>query len=208
MLEDYLDLSVREWIERYQRTIVTSSITYKGIPIWKNVLDLWIYQEIVHETQPEAIVELGCKYGGSAAWLADLMQTVGSGDVLTVDLLPRPADLPSYIRFYQGDSTSSEIVDRIAVECTGKRTMVIADSNHAADHVLDELRLYSPLIPVGGYFIVEDGNVDVLNWERFTPGPKVAVQRFLAENDDFMIDRSREKFGVTYNPDGFLKRIK
>ncbi len=208
MLEDYLGLSVREWIEQYQRTIVTSSITYKGIPIWKNVLDLWIYQEIVHETQPEVIVELGCKYGGSAAWLADLMRTVGSGDVLTVDLLPRPADLPAYIRFYQGDSTSPEIVDRIAVECTGKRTMVIADSNHAAEHVLDELRLYSPLVPVGGYFVVEDGNVDVLNWERFTPGPKVAVQRFLAENDDFMIDRSREKFGVTYNPDGFLKRIK
>lgn len=208
MLEDDLDLSIREWIERYQQTIRSSSITYKGVPIWKNVLDLWIYQEIIHETQPEIVVELGCKYGGSATWLADLMQTVGSGDVLTVDLLPRPADLPADVRFYQGDSTSPEIVERITAECTGKRTMVIADSNHAAEHVLEELRLYSPLVPVGGYFVVEDGIVDVMDWKRFTPGPMVGVRRFLAENDRFEIDRSREKFDITYNPDSYLRRVK
>ena len=208
MLEDDLDLSIREWIERYQRTITSSSITYKGVPIWKNVLDLWIYQEIVHETQPEIVVEIGCKFGGSAMWLADLMQTVGSGDVLTIDLLARPADLPSDIRFYQGDSTSPEIVERITTECAGKRTMIIADSNHSAEHVLEELRLYSPLVQVGGYFVVEDGIVDVMDWKRFTPGPVIGVNRFLAENDRFVIDRSREKFGVTYNPGSFLKRIK
>lgn len=208
MLEDDLDLSIREWIERYQRTISSSSITYKGVPIWKNVLDLWIYQEIVFETQPEIVVEIGCKFGGSAMWLADLMRTVGSGDVLTVDLLARPADLPSDIRFYQGDSTSPEIVERITTECAGKRTMIIADSNHSAEHVLEELRLYSPLVQVGGYFVVEDGIVDVMDWKRFTPGPVIGVNRFLAENDRFVIDRSREKFGVTYNPGSFLKRIK
>ncbi len=208
MLEDDLDLSIREWIERYQKTISSSSITYKGVPIWKNVLDLWIYQEIVHETQPEIVVEIGCKFGGSAMWLADLMQTVGSGDVLTIDLLARPADLPSDIRFYQGDSTSPEIVERITTECAGKRTMIIADSNHSAEHVLEELRLYSPLVQVGGYFVVEDGIVDVMDWKRFTPGPVIGVNRFLAENDRFVIDRSREKFGVTYNPGSFLKRIK
>jgi len=208
LLEDDLDLSIREWIERYQRTITSSSITYKGVPIWKNVLDLWIYQEIVHETQPEIVVEIGCKFGGSAMWLADLMQTVGSGDVLTIDLLARPADLPSDIRFYQGDSTSPEIVERITTECAGKRTMIIADSNHSAEHVLEELRLYSPLVQVGGYFVVEDGIVDVMDWKRFTPGPVIGVNRFLAENDRFVIDRSREKFGVTYNPGSFLKRIK
>lgn len=209
MLEDDLDLSIREWIERYQRTISTSSITYKGVPIWKNVLDLWIYQEIVYETRPQVIVEIGCKFGGSAMWLADLLHTVvGSGEVLTVDIIERPAALPESIRFYQGDSTSPEIVARVASECEGKRTMVIADSNHAADHVLEELRLYSPLVPVGGYFVVEDGIVDVMDWKRFTPGPMVAVHRFLEENNLFEIDRSREKFGVTYNPESFLKRIR
>ncbi len=153
-------------------------------------------------------MEIGCKYGGSATWLADLMRTVGSGDVLAIDLLPRPASLPADVRFYQGDSTSPETLAHITAECTGKRTMIIADSNHAAEHVLAELRLYSPLVSVGGYFVVEDGIVDVMDWKRFIPGPMVGVHRFLAENDCFVIDGSREKFGITYNPDSFLKRVK
>lgn len=208
MLKDELDQSVRSWMERYQRLITSSSITYKGVPIWKNVLDLWIYQEIIHETRPEIIIELGCKFGGSAIWLADILQTFGSGKVVTVDILPRPEALPAHVAHIQGDSISAAVVDQIASLCGDRRAMVIADSNHAADHVLHEIRLYSPFVPIGGYFIVEDGVVDVLDWKRFTPGPEVATARFLAENQQFVVDTSRERFGITYNPQGFLRRVK
>ena len=84
----------------------------------------------------------------------------------------------------------------------------MADGNHAAEHVLQELRLYGPLVSEGCYFIAEDGIVDVMDWTEYTPGPLVAARRFVAETDEFIIDRSREKFLITYAPDGFLKRIK
>ncbi len=86
--------------------------------------------------------------------------------------------------------------------------MVLADGNHAADHVLQELRLYGPLVSDGCYFVAEDGIVDVMEWSEHTPGPLVAAHRFIAETDEFVIDRSREKFLLTYAPDGFVKRVK
>jgi cephalosporin hydroxylase len=207
LLNEVLDLKVRDWIEHYQRVIVSNSIRYKGIPTWKNVMDLWVYQEIVHETQPEVIVELGCKFGGGTTWLADLMRTVGTGRVVGVDLIAPRATLPANACFFQGDSSAAAIVERVHQECRGKRTMVIADSNHSEEHVLKELRLYSPLVSVGCYFVVEDGIVDAMNWDEFTPGPRPAVHRFIAENPQFRIDHARERFAVTYNPDSFLQRM-
>lgn len=84
----------------------------------------------------------------------------------------------------------------------------MADGNHAAAPVLQEMRLYVPLIAEGCYFIAEDGIVDVMDWKEHTPGPLVAVRQFVAETDEFEIDRTREKFLLTYAPDGFLKRVK
>lgn len=82
----------------------------------------------------------------------------------------------------------------------------MTDGNHAADHVLAELELYSPMVAPGCYFIVEDGIVDVMAWRQYTLGPLVAVQKFLCTNNQFVIDESREKFILTYAPSGFLKR--
>ena len=74
------------------------------------------------------------------------------------------------------------------------------------------LRLYSGLVTVGNYFIVEDGHQDVfdpsvrLGWDR--PGPLAAIREFLAGDDRFAVDRERERYLITYNPRGFLKRVK
>jgi cephalosporin hydroxylase len=57
-----LDMSLREWIDYYQRNIVTKQVNYRGVPTWKNVFDLWVIQEIIHETQPEIVIEIGCKF--------------------------------------------------------------------------------------------------------------------------------------------------
>ena len=85
--------------------------------------------------------------------------------------------------------------------------MVILDSDHRAPHVYDEIIAYSALVRVGDYLIVEDTNVNGHpTYPEFGPGPMEAVDRFLSENDEFAIDERCERFLMTLNPRGYLKR--
>lgn len=204
-----LDMTLREWIERYQREIVFERVQYRGVSTWKNVLDLWVYQEIIWETEVEIVVEIGARHGGTTLWLSDLLRNFRgeSAAVISIDL-ERPAlQLPANVHFICGDSIAPETVTETRSICGGRKTMVIADGNHAAHHVLEEMRLYGPLVSEGSYFIAEDGIVDVMEWKEHAPGPFVAARQFVSETDEFVIDRSREKFLLTYAPDGFLKRV-
>jgi cephalosporin hydroxylase len=203
-----LDMSLREWVEYYQANVVMKRVHYRGIPTWKNVFDLWVIQEIIHKTQPEVVVEIGCKFGGTTLWLSDMMKTVASGSIISVDLKRPRIDFPENVQFIEGNSIASGTVAQVQGLCGGHRTMLIADGNHAAEHVFEELVLYGPMVAPGCYFVVEDGIVDVMDWRKFTPGPLVAVQRFLAESSDFEIDRDCEKFILTYAPAGFLKCVR
>jgi cephalosporin hydroxylase len=201
-----LEMPLRQWIEYYQANVAMKQVHYRGVPAWKDVLDLWVIQEIIHETQPQTVVEIGTKFGGTTLWLSDTMKTVASGSVISVDLKRPQIDFPENVQFVEGDSIAAETVAQVKRLC-GHRTMVMADGNHAAEHVFQELMLYGPMVAPGCYFVVEDGIVDVMDWPQYQPGPLAAVQRFLGENNRFIIDTTREKFILTYAPGGFLKRV-
>ena len=87
--------------------------------------------------------------------------------------------------------------------------MVVLDSDHHKQHVLNELRIYSKFVTRGSYLIVEDTNINghpVL--PKFGPGPMEAVSQFLQENKDFVVDKTREKFYLTQNPNGYLIKLR
>jgi cephalosporin hydroxylase len=87
--------------------------------------------------------------------------------------------------------------------------MVILDSDHRAGHVYDELIAYSPLVQLGDYLIVEDTNLNGHPvYADFGPGPTEAVDKFLAEHDSFCVDTGCERFLMTLNPGGYLRRRK
>lgn len=209
-LEANLDMTLREWIERYQQKLVFEKVHYRGVPTWKNIIDLWIYQEIIWQTGVEVVIEIGSRHGGTTLWLSDLLRNLRgeAGTVVSIDLERPSQELPTNVQFICGDSVAPETVAAARAVASGRKTLVIADGNHAADHVLQEMRLYCPLISEGSYFIAEDGIVDVMEWKEYTPGPMVAAQRFLAETDEFVLDRTPEKFLLTYAPGGFLKRVR
>ncbi len=108
-----------------------------------------------------------------------------------------------------GSSTSELIVQQVEERVANKRVIVILDSEHARSHVLEEMRLYAPFVTIGSYLIVEDTNVNGHPvYPEFGAGPSEAVTAFLETRDDFEVDPSREKFLLTFNPRGYLKRIR
>jgi cephalosporin hydroxylase len=184
--------------------------TWLGVPTWKVPLDLWIYQELLHQLRPDLIVETGTAHGGSGLYLATLCQALGAGEVVSIDIGHWP-DRPSHQRltYLTASSTDPEVVAQVAERAKRARcVLVVLDSDHSRDHVLAELRAYAPLVTPGSYLVVEDTNVNGHPvFEAFGPGPMEAVQDFLKERDDFEVDRSREKLLFTFNPGGWLRKL-
>lgn len=187
-----------------------------GIKTLQNPNDVWITQEIIYETKPDFIIEAGTYHGGSALlWAMILEQVNPDGKVLTIDIKTPPPELfertlyKERIEFILGSSTDPKIVESIAKRTAGKKVLVILDSDHRKKHVLAELNAYAPMIPVGGYLIVQDSNINGHPaFARFGAGPMEAIQEFMKSRDDFISDKSRERLLLTFNPNGFLKRVK
>jgi len=202
--------SVTEAFHRlYYDTAVWKDTYWLGVPTQKCPFDLWVYQEILYEQRPDLIVETGTAHGGSALYLACVCDQLGRGAIVTVDVYPiegRPGH--PRISYVTGSSTAPEVVAEIERLAEGReRVLVILDSDHARDHVLEELRIYSHLVSAGGYLVVEDTNVyGHPVFPEHGPGPMEALELFLAETDEFEIDAAREKFFLTFNPRGFLRK--
>ena len=183
---------------------------WRGNGVLKCPLDLWIYQEIIYETQPDFIIEAGTFYGGSALFFADLLEILGKGEVITLDIT-NPPNLPQHhrIKYILGSSIDPQIISDIKSIVKGKKVLVVLDSDHSKDHVLKELEIYSDIVTTGSYMIVEDSNVNghPVALEH-GPGPMEAINEFIIKDNRFQIDLSREKFMLTFNPSGYLIKIK
>jgi cephalosporin hydroxylase len=180
-----------------------------NIPVAKCPLDLWIYQEIISETKPDVIIETGTAYGGSALFLASICDLTGRGRIITIDIVEQP-NRPDHarIKYLSGSSTAEQTVNEVRnLIKHDDRVMVILDSDHCAEHVEQELAIYSRLVSAGCYLIAEDTNI---NGHPVMPGygngPMEAVERFVATEKGFVSDPQREKFFMTFNPKGYLRR--
>ena len=187
-----------------------SNPKWMGVEALKCPFDLWIYQEILYEIKPDLILETGTARGGTALFLASILDGLGSGQLVSIDIVRRPEwPVHSRVTYLTGSSTSVPILDEVRRRVAGAScVMVILDSDHKKDHVLEELRLYSPFVTKGSYLIVEDTNVNGRPvFPGFGPGPGEAVDEFLKKNPAFARDPSRERFFVTFNPGGYLRRL-
>ncbi|MGI8439167.1 MAG: CmcI family methyltransferase [Thermoleophilaceae bacterium] len=183
-----------------------------GVKALKLPFDMWVQQEIIVETRPDVIVETGTYSGGSALFFATVLDALGHGEVITIDVdhAPLHAKVVEHPRVdaIRGGSTDPDVVSSVSQRVRGQRTMVILDSDHSAAHVSAELEVLSPLVSPGCYLIVEDTSVNgnpVL--PDFGPGPAEALAEWLPMAEDFEVDPSREKFMVTFHPGGYLRRL-
>lgn len=201
-------------VNGFHRLYYTSQVwddTYwLGIKCEKCPLDLWVYQEIINDVHPDIIIESGTSMGGSALFLASICDLVNRGKVITIDILKREIPKHERIKYVIGSSVAEQTINEIRSLVNSKeKVMVILDSDHSMEHVLKELRIYSRFVSVGSYLIVEDTNINghpVL--PDFGPGPMEAVEEFLRQNDSFVIDESKQKFYLSFNPRGYLLKVK
>lgn len=204
--------SLRRWLIRYQSDSVFQKVHWMGVPAWKNVLDSWVYQEILHEVRPEIVIEIGNAHGGSTLYLANLLDVMGAGEVIAVDI-DHSLFQPRHPRIHlvTGDSAAPDALARVEEIARGRQGVVIHDGDHSREHVLADLRAYARFVAVGGYFVVEDTIMDLFragDGIGSVDGPLGAVEQFVSEDDRFRIDPAREYFVLTYNPRGYLKRVR
>jgi cephalosporin hydroxylase len=187
----------------------TGESTYFGVPAVKNPGDAWIYQEIVTSMQPDVILEIGVKHGGGALMLAHLCDLLGKGKVIGVDItlsgVHEKVKQHPRITLIEGDACENfeNITNLIN---PNDRVLIIEDSAHTYENTLNVLNKFSPLVRVGDYFIVEDS----INYEGVFPNQDFGVAKAIRDftmQGNFVSDRTKEPYVITWNPKGFLKRI-
>lgn len=187
-------------------------VFWMGHEMQKCPMDLFMYQEILYETRPDLIIECGTWKGGSALYMAHLCDIMSHGMVVTVDI-NRFIGFPQHprIMYVTGSSVDSSIIKQVSGIASGFRNvMVILDSDHTKPHVLKELEAYSEFVTPHQFLIVEDTNIHGHPVRTDLPeGPWEAVKQWLPKQEgDFIVDKMCERFLMTFNPSGYLRRIR
>lgn len=186
-------------------------VTYRGVPCIKCPFDYVMYQMILQELQPDLLIEIGTNYGGSALYMADIMDKIGNGQLHTIDIDDRSYPLTKQHSRIQFFHTGWEDYDINLVKGY-KKIMVIDDASHEYKNTLAAIEKFCSLVSVGSYLIVEDGIIDALGQTKlYKGGPVKAIKEFLPMHPEFEIDyRWINMFGenATFNTLGYLRRIK
>jgi cephalosporin hydroxylase len=218
---------IREYWRK--RALQHTDDRYLGIKMSKFPEDLRVYEHLMWVAAPDTIVEIGAQSGGSTLWLRDRLRTLASyraipapPRIVSIDVdlsaarrnvATRDPAWSETIAFVEGDvcdpAVRAEVARHIA---PGAVCMVIEDSAHTSETTRAALELYSDLVPPGGFFVVEDGCVDV-GWMRvkddWPEGVLPALDAWLAtaQGSAFRARRDLEVYGVTCHPFGFLQRV-
>jgi cephalosporin hydroxylase len=230
-----------DWIKETAPTNYTYNFSWLGRPIIQLPQDMVAMQEIIWSVKPDLIIETGIAHGGSLILSASMLAmldyceaaekgkalnpTKSHRKVLGVDIDIRQHNkeaieshpMSHHIEMIQGSSIASDTLAQVEKFAKNYNNILVClDSNHTHEHVLEELKLYAPLVSLNSYCVVFDTVVDDMPAEMFPdrpwgPGdnPKTAVHEYLKSPSDFVIDNSvHDKLLITVAPDGFLKRIK
>lgn len=203
----------------------SANFLWLGRPVIQIPQDLMAMQEIIWSLKPDVIIETGIAHGGSLIFYASMLELVGKGTVIGIDIDIRAHNRveiekhPLYHRLtmIEGSSISQDVIEQVRSLITEAKTVLVClDSHHTHDHVLRELELYAPMVTIGSYCVVfdtgiEDLPADMIIDRPWGPGnnPKTAVWEFLKTNDRFVIDKEIEtKILLTAAPDGYLRCVK
>jgi len=211
------------WIKVAAEFKVNYELTWLGRPIIQFGSDMIMLQELIWEVKPDIFIETGIAHGGSLIYTASLFEMIGNGRVIGIDIDIREHNKvailahPMFkrISMIEGSSIADSTILALEKQLeSGKKIMVMLDSNHSREHVLNEINLYSKYIPVGSYLIVQDGaqkwvaDIPRGKAEWIDDNPLCAIDDFMKTNNDFVVDETYTRLGISSSPGGYLKRIK
>lgn len=217
-----LDMLGNLWIKVAAEYRLMYEPTWLGRPIIQFPTDIVVMQELLWRVKPDVVIETGVAHGGSLVMSASILELMGKGKVVGVDIEIRPHNraaieahpLKHRIELIEGSSVAAETFAEVKRAIAGARTVVVfLDSNHTESHVLKELELYGTLVGPGSYIVAHDGAQGwVWDIPRAKPEwkddhPLNAIHKFLAMHPEFKIDPHWTRFGITSSPDGFLLRL-
>ncbi len=192
--------------------------SWLGVEMLQYPGDLMTYQQLLVEVKPDLVVETGTLSGGLSLYLASILQSLSpSAKLVTIDIDDTgwkqtlathtfPKALLDRIHFIAGDSVGRDTWAKVTPHAADKKVLVILDSLHSRSHVLRELNLYSQLVSVGSYIIVNDTHLDGTEWVKSGRGPYSAVKEFVAQHPEFEIVQQR--FMISCLHQGILRRIR
>ncbi len=212
------------WLRRAAQHLWDS---YAGLRMSKFPEDLRIYEHLIWTTRSSVVIELGTQYGGSTLWFRDRLRAaagygrVGEIRVIAVDtdaeaarpgLVRADPEFERDIALVSGDVCDSGLPERIeALVPHGARCLVIEDTAHIYETTIAALNGFARFVPPGGFFVVEDGCVDIEEMrvdDEWPRGVLPAVSDWLsgADGREFIVRRDLELYGLTCHPQGFLQR--
>lgn len=215
----------KDWFKRSFKKEYCYHFTWLGLPIIQYPQDIVAVQELIWRTRPDVIVETGIARGGSLIFNASMLELLGGdGFVIGVDIDIRAHNkvaieehpMARRIKMIEGSSVADDIFGSVRdLVRDRQRVMVLLDSNHTHEHVLQELRLYSDLVKSGSYLVVFDTVIEDLPDDFFPDRPwqkgdnaMTAVRQFLAENDRFVVDDGiDDKLLISVAPGGYLRCV-
>ena len=219
--EDGFNALAELWTRSAWQKKISYEPTWMGIPIIQLPEDILMMHELIYKVKPYVIVETGTAHGGTAIFYASMLELLGKGRVISIDIEIRKNNrlaieahpMSKRITLIEGSSTDEPVVARVREMIgLGDKVLVALDSNHSFDHVRLELEKYAPLVTPGSYIVVFDGVMQILadapsgKSEWASNNPTLAAEDFLAIHPEFEIDPYYNRLTATYCPGGFLKR--
>jgi cephalosporin hydroxylase len=210
------------WVKSGWQQRISYELTWMGIPIIQLPEDILMMQELIWALRPDVIVETGTAHGGTAVFYASILELLGKGHVVSIDIEIRESNrlaiqahpMSKRISLIEGSSADERVVAQVRRLIQPRdRVLVALDSNHTYAHVREELERYSQVVTPGSYLIVFDGVMEILTdapsgsptW--ISDSPASAIRDFLSTHPEFKIDPLYNRLTVTYCPRGFLKRL-
>lgn len=217
-----LDVMTRLWIKSATYYRLMYEPTWLGIPIIQLPEDIIMMQELIWKLKPDVIVETGVAHGGSAVFYASILELLGKGIVIAVDIDIRKNNevaikshfLSHRIKLIQGSSIDASVIAKVRSHIkSADKVLVTLDSNHSKVHVAKELELYSDIVTPGSYLVAMDGAQawvsDIPNGkpEWKDDNPLAAIEDFIAKDKRYITDDHYTRLKITASPKGFLRRL-